>query len=45
MLEEMAAFARHGDDFGFETTLSGRSHFNVIRGLKKHGYEVHVFCL
>jgi len=35
MLEEMEPFARHGDDFGFETTLSGRSHLNVIRGLKQ----------
>src|SRR5260370_22820299 len=45
MLEEMEAFARHGDDFGFETTLSGRSHLNVIRGLKQRRYEVHVFYL
>jgi predicted ABC-type ATPase len=45
MLEEMEAFAKHGDDFGFETTLSGRSHLNVIRGLKQRGYEVHVFYL
>ena len=45
MLEEMEAFARHGDDFGFETTLSGRSHLNVIRRLKEYVYEVHLFCL
>ncbi len=45
MLEEMEAFARHGDDFGFETTLFGRSHLNVIRGLKQRGFEVHVFYL
>jgi len=45
MLEEMEAFARHGDDFGFETTLSGRSHLNVIRGLKQRRQEVHVFYL
>ncbi len=45
MLEEMEAFARQGDDFGFETTLSGRSHLNVIRGLRQRGYEVHVFYL
>jgi predicted ABC-type ATPase len=45
MLEEMEAFARHGDDFGFETTLSGRSHLNVIRRLKEYVYEVHLFYL
>jgi predicted ABC-type ATPase len=45
MLGEMEAFARQGDDFGFETTLSGRSHLNVIRGLKQRRYEVHVFYL
>ena len=45
MLEEMEAFARHGDDFGFETTLSGRSHLNVIRRLKEYAYEVHLFYL
>jgi predicted ABC-type ATPase len=45
MLEEMEAFARHGDDFGFETTVSGRSHLNVIRRLKEHAYQVHFFYL
>ena len=45
MLEEMEAFAKRGDDFGFETTLSGRSHLNVIRRLKEHAYQVHFFYL
>lgn len=45
MLEEIESLARHGSDFGFETTLSGRSHRGVIQGLKERGYEVHFFYL
>jgi predicted ABC-type ATPase len=45
MLEEIESLARHGADFGFETTLSGRSHQRVIRGLKQRGYAVHLFYL
>jgi predicted ABC-type ATPase len=43
MLEEIDLFMRRGADFGFETTLSGRGHLNLVRQLKKHAYEVHVF--
>ena len=32
-------------DFGFETTLSGRSYLNLIRELKRVGYQVHFFFL
>ncbi|HXC48205.1 MAG TPA: zeta toxin family protein [Candidatus Sulfotelmatobacter sp.] len=45
MLEEMESLARHRADFGFETTLSGRSHLGVIRRLKEQGYHVHFFYL
>jgi predicted ABC-type ATPase len=31
--------------FVFETTLSGRSHLGVIRRLKEHAYQVHLFYL
>ena len=43
MLAEINLFMRRGADFGFETTLSGRGHLNLLRRLKKHAYEVHVF--
>jgi hypothetical protein len=43
MLEEIELLAESGADFGFETTLSGRSHLKLIRGLKKRGYGVHFF--
>jgi predicted ABC-type ATPase len=45
MLEEIAYHAARGSDFGFETTLSGKGHLQVVRGLKKRGYAVHIFYL
>jgi predicted ABC-type ATPase len=45
MLEEIEFHASRGEDFGFETTLSGKGHIRVVRGLKKRGYEVHIFYL
>jgi predicted ABC-type ATPase len=45
MLEEIETQAEVGEDFGFETTLSGKGHKQVVRGLKERGYEVHIFYL
>jgi hypothetical protein len=45
MLEEIDLYAKPGDSFGFETTLSGRSYLSLIRRLKRRGYEVHFFYL
>lgn len=45
MLEEIRLAVRRGEDFGFETTLSGRGHLNLVRQLKKRGYGVHIFYL
>jgi predicted ABC-type ATPase len=45
MLEEIDLYAKRGKSFGFETTLSGRSHLGLIRNLKKRGYKVHIFFL
>lgn len=45
MLEEIELYARRGESFGFETTLSGRSYLSLIRRLKKRRYEVHFFFL
>lgn len=45
MIEEIHQYAQRQADFGFETTLSGRTHLNLIRDLRKRGYSVHVFFL
>src|SRR5215467_7190487 len=45
MLEEISLAMQRGIDFGFETTLSGRGHLNLVRRLKKRGYRVHFFYL
>jgi len=45
MLAEIEFHASRGVDFGFETTLSGKGHLQVVRGLKKLGYDVHIFYL
>ncbi len=45
MLEEIDLYAKRGENFGFETTLSGRSYLSLIRRLKRRGYDVHFFYL
>jgi len=45
MIQEIGLYAKRGDSFGFETTLSGRSHLVLIRHLKKQRYEAHFFFL
>ena len=45
MLEEIGLAMRRGIDFGFETTLSGRGHLNLVHRLRKRGYSVHFFYL
>ena len=45
MLEEIETQAKRGVDFGFETTLSGKGHLHVVRGLQKRGYAVYIFYL
>jgi predicted ABC-type ATPase len=45
MLEEIHLHAQCGEDFGFETTLSGRGHLSLLRDLKQRGYQVHLFFL
>lgn len=45
MLQEIDLFVRRRVNFGFETTLSGRGHLNLIRHLKDRGYEAHFFFL
>lgn len=45
VLQEIESYARKGQDFAFETTLSGRSYLRIIRRLKQKGYEVAIFFL
>ncbi|MEK7722484.1 MAG: Zeta toxin family protein [Elusimicrobiota bacterium] len=45
VLSRIHEFAGSGADFGFETTLSGRTHLNMFRRLKSSGYRVHIFFL
>jgi predicted ABC-type ATPase len=45
MLKEMEDFARNRIDFGFETTLSGRSYLKFVTNLKRRGYTVTIFFL
>jgi predicted ABC-type ATPase len=45
MLKERSLYAKRGEDFGFETTLSGRSYLDLIRRLTKRGYKVHFVFL
>jgi predicted ABC-type ATPase len=45
MLIEIDLLAQRRADFGFETTLSGRSYMRLIGRLKNQGYAVHFFFL
>jgi len=45
VLTSIREFTKSGEDFGFETTLSGRSHINMFRRLKEAGYKIHLFFL
>ena len=41
MLEEIERQARSGEDFSFETTLSGRGYVLLFHRLKEQGYSLH----
>ena len=45
MLNEIEHQAKRLESFGFETTLSGRTHLGVVRDLKKRGFRVLIFYL
>lgn len=45
MLEQIAEHARRGDNFAFETTLSGRSYLRMIRQWQRDGYRVKLIFL
>jgi predicted ABC-type ATPase len=45
VLEQIHELAKKNVDFGFETTLSGKTYLNYLLFLKKQGYHLHVFYL
>ena len=45
VLERIHSLVQRGVDFGFETTLSGRTYVKLFQGLKRKGYQIHVFFL
>jgi predicted ABC-type ATPase len=45
MLRQISEHARNGDNFAFETTLSGRVYLRYIREWRKHGYRVKLIFL
>jgi predicted ABC-type ATPase len=45
LVNEVHRFAKRNVDFGFESTLSGRTHIHLLRLLKSQGYGVHIFFL
>ena len=36
---------RRGKDFGFETTLAGKTYLSILRKMKDEGYRLHLFYL
>jgi len=45
MLEQIHSLAERGLDFGFETTLSGKTYVKLMQEMKKGGYLIHIFFL
>jgi predicted ABC-type ATPase len=45
MLEQIHSLAKRSLDFGFETTLSGKTYMKLLQGMKEGGYLVHIFFL
>jgi predicted ABC-type ATPase len=45
MIEQIQHLAESRRDFGFETTLSGKSYANLLHKLKGKGYRIHLLFL
>lgn len=45
VLQQIQDYSHQGADFGFETTLSGRSYYTTLKRLKDAGYHLHLFFL
>ena len=45
MLEQIHSLTERGLDFGFETTLSGKTYVKLLQEMKRRGYLIHIFFL
>jgi predicted ABC-type ATPase len=45
VLEQIHSLGRNQRDFGFESTLAGKTQIRMLRELKKNGYKIHMFYL
>ena len=45
VLAKIEDYAKKGEDFAFETTLSGKAYLNTLKRLKDRNYEIHLFFL
>lgn len=45
VLSRVKEFSKSGADFGFETTLLGKTHLRQFRRLEAEGYRIHIFFL
>lgn len=45
MLEQIHSLTERGLDFGFETTLSGKTYLKLLHEMKRRGYLIHIFFL
>lgn len=45
VLEQIHSLAERRLDFGFETTLSGKTYVKLLQGMKEGGYLIHIFFL
>jgi predicted ABC-type ATPase len=45
MLEQIHSLGSRGIDFGFETTLAGKTYLKLLNELKQKGYSIHLFFL
>jgi len=45
VLQQIEELSSKTVDFGFETTLSGKTYLSLINELKSRGYKIHIFFL
>lgn len=45
VLEQIRSLVNTRQDFGFESTLSGKAYLALLKNLKRQGYTIHLFYL
>ncbi len=45
MMEQIRSLSAQRQDFGFETTLSGKTYVKLLKEIKEKGYRIHLFFL